>query len=163
MGKINNTLKAGENFPAQFGVYWFNGKQLQKGIPYYWNDQELIGTVIQAGTTILDKKGNVMYRKLDNEFFGWWESQMTKFQHPDKRMRTRWTDMQMIDWYKNSLGWTFEFADTILDTKTGFTEIMIERTKSSYLVTQKKRNPEGINCTQWFNEADYKKRFKIQS
>ena len=35
MGKINNTLKAGENFPAQFGVYWFNGKQLQKGITYY--------------------------------------------------------------------------------------------------------------------------------
>ena len=71
MGKINNTLKAGENFPAQFGVYWFNSKQLQKGITYYQNDQELIGTVIQAGTTILDKKkvmlciGNQITNSLD--------------------------------------------------------------------------------------------------
>lgn len=163
MGRINNTLKGGKEFPDQYGVYWFNGKQLSKGMPYYWNDQVLIGTVIQAGTTIHTKDGKVMWRKLDNDFFGWWEGLCQKYTHTDKRMKQRWTDWQMIDYYKNQLGWLFEFADTILDTKTGKMETMIQRTMNSYCVTQKRLTKEGIDSTNWFNEADYKKRFKILS
>lgn len=45
-------------------------------MPYYWNDQVLIGTVIQSSTTIHTKDGKVMWRKLDNDFFG---SKFVKF------------------------------------------------------------------------------------
>jgi len=48
----------------------------------------------------------------------------------------------------------------VTDTKTKKTETVLETTSSSYLVTQTKLTKKGINCTQWFFEEDFNKRFK---
>lgn len=53
--------------------------------------------------------------------------------------------------------------DTVLDTKTGKIEKIIERTSNSLLITQTKVTDKGINCTNWYNMDDrnFKDRFII--
>jgi len=49
----------------------------------------------------------------------------------------------------------------VKDIKTNKTETIIERTSNSFRVTQTKLNKEGINCTNWFTQQEFEKRFKI--
>jgi hypothetical protein len=47
----------------------------------------------------------------------------------------------------------------VKDNKTGKDEVVLETTSNSYLVTQTKLTDKGINCSNWFTEAEFKKRF----
>lgn len=48
----------------------------------------------------------------------------------------------------------------VIDTVTGKKEVVLETTSNSFLVTQTKLTDKGINCTQWFSDKDFTKRFK---
>lgn len=52
----------------------------------------------------------------------------------------------------------------VLDKETGLTETVIDTVSTSisisYLVTQTKRTEDGINCTQWFPDYKFDKRFE---
>jgi hypothetical protein len=47
------------------------------------------------------------------------------------------------------------------DKKTNKTELLIDKTFNSFCVTQSKLGEDGINCTQWFTDFDFFKRFEI--
>ena len=49
----------------------------------------------------------------------------------------------------------------VIDKKTGKEEEVVDATVNSYNVTQTKLSDKGINCTQWFSEKDFEKRFEI--
>lgn len=51
-------------------------------------------------------------------------------------------------------------CEHVIDLKTGKIERIVDRTSNSYLVTRTKLTPNGINCTNWFTEDDFKKKFK---
>lgn len=48
IGRINLELSAVETFPAQFGIYWFDGRNGDEhanrnrtiGLPSFWNNQD---------------------------------------------------------------------------------------------------------------------------
>jgi hypothetical protein len=48
----------------------------------------------------------------------------------------------------------------VKDKITGKIETVIQTTSNSYLVTQTKLTNKGINCDQWFEEKEFKKRFE---
>ena len=51
----------------------------------------------------------------------------------------------------------------VKDTITGFIETVIEKTSSSWNITQTKRTIKGINCTNWFDMTlkENKNRFQV--
>lgn len=49
----------------------------------------------------------------------------------------------------------------VKDKITGKIETVFEQTSNSYLVTQTKLTERGVNCTNWFEEGTFKKRFEI--
>lgn len=49
----------------------------------------------------------------------------------------------------------------VKDKVTGKIEVVIEKTSNSYNVTQTRLSEKGINCTNWFAEKDFVKRFEI--
>jgi hypothetical protein len=49
----------------------------------------------------------------------------------------------------------------VKDKKTNKEEKVIDKTVNSFCVTQGKLSKEGIDCTQWFTEQDFCKRFEI--
>lgn len=49
----------------------------------------------------------------------------------------------------------------VKDKQTGKIETVINKTTNSFLVTQTKLTENGINCDNWFTEADFNKRFEI--
>jgi hypothetical protein len=56
----------------------------------------------------------------------------------------------------------------VRDKETGKTEEVLDRTGSttgstSFLVTQTKLSEDGINCSQWFPDYKFDKRFEIIS
>jgi hypothetical protein len=49
----------------------------------------------------------------------------------------------------------------VKDKRTNKEEKVIDKTINSFCVTQSKLTENGINCTQWFTEQDFYKRFDI--
>ena len=49
----------------------------------------------------------------------------------------------------------------VRDKQTGKFEQVINRTDNSFYVTQSRLTKDGINCSQWFNNIDFNKRFEI--
>lgn len=47
------------------------------------------------------------------------------------------------------------------DKTTNKIEVLIDKTLNSFCVSQSKLTKEGINCTQWFTEQEFYKRFEI--
>lgn len=47
-----------------------------------------------------------------------------------------------------------------LDTKTKKIETLLDKTSSSFLMTQTKLSNKGINCDHWFSFKDFNERFK---
>jgi hypothetical protein len=47
------------------------------------------------------------------------------------------------------------------DKKTNKSEVLIDKTLNSFCVTQSKLGKDGIDCTQWFADFDFYKRFEI--
>jgi hypothetical protein len=48
----------------------------------------------------------------------------------------------------------------VKDKKTGKIETVIETTGTSYLITLTKLSSKGINCTNWFTEDGFVRRFE---
>ena len=48
----------------------------------------------------------------------------------------------------------------VRDKQTGKFEEVINKTINSFCVTQTKLTIDGINCTQWFTQGDFYKRFE---
>ena len=52
--------------------------------------------------------------------------------------------------------------EEVIDTKTGKTECIVNKTSNSIEVTQTKLTSAGINCTQWVEEKKFNERFKLK-
>ena len=48
----------------------------------------------------------------------------------------------------------------VKDKETEKIEKVLKKTSNSYLVSQTKLTSKGINCDQWFDEREFKKRFE---
>lgn len=55
---------------------------------------------------------------------------------------------------------------TVLDKETGLIETILDTAttsiSTSYLITQTKQKEDGINCTQWFPDYKFDKRFELK-
>jgi hypothetical protein len=47
-----------------------------------------------------------------------------------------------------------------IDKKTGKLEVMLERSKNSYLMSQSKLTERGIDTKNWFDEKRFDERFR---
>lgn len=50
----------------------------------------------------------------------------------------------------------------ILDTKTKRSELLLQKTSNSYLVTQGKTSKKGVDCDNWYAEREFNERFKFE-
>jgi hypothetical protein len=48
----------------------------------------------------------------------------------------------------------------VKDKQTGKIETVIDKTINSFCVTRTKLTEDGINCTQWFTQGDFYKKFE---
>ena len=51
----------------------------------------------------------------------------------------------------------------VIDKRTGKVEKVIDKTDSSFLVTQTKLSKFGINCSQWFHRDRFNKEFDLKN
>lgn len=52
--------------------------------------------------------------------------------------------------------------EEVIDMQTGNIETVVNKTSNSFEVTQTKLSAAGINCTQWFEEKEFLKRFILK-
>ena len=70
IGRINLELSAGETFPAQYGIYWFDGQNGDEhanrnrkiGLLPFWNDQDSIEII----ETINEEEYQLKYKRPRN-------------------------------------------------------------------------------------------------
>jgi hypothetical protein len=52
-----------------------------------------------------------------------------------------------------------KIGDFVLDKSTNKRERVVNKTINSICITQTKLSEKGINCTQWFTDLDFKRKF----